>query len=541
MVPIYEVNQIRQLESEANATGMSYATMMENAGKLLAERIQATLSHKTDGRVTFLIGGGNNGGDGLVAARLVAESGALVRCYLLKPRPDADPLIIAARTTNITIAIAEHDRDGRVLRNMVASADVIVDALFGIGVRLPLEPDAARLLRLTKQALNQDSPREFNPLGLTNPAQPQRSPTTHPYVIAVDCPSGLNCETGEIDPNTLNADETVTFIGAKPGLLHFPGAERVGRLYVADIGLPSDLPAAKVSTPILIDADWVRERLPPRQTDANKGSFGKVLIAAGSERYIGAAGLAAHAAAISGSGLVSVASHPAVIQALAGNLLEVTWIPLEESYALIEELAGRDGLLLGPGWGQFALVLAILIQTLDHIIGDQPELPVILDADALNLLAAMNDWYELLPPYTILTPHPGEMARLTGLSIADIQTSRWQISQEKAAEWGCVVLLKGAHTVIAAPDGQIGVLPFKNPVLATAGSGDILAGMIVSLLGQGMAPFEAACAAGYLHGLAGEIIAEHLPGKRGSSAKDILEALPESFSRLAIGQAEAPE
>lgn len=541
MVPIHTVNQIRQLESEANAAGMSYATMMENAGKLLAQRIQATLSRKTDGRVTFLIGGGNNGGDGLVAARLVAETGAIVRCYLLKARSDADPLMMAIRTANIAIAVAEHDRDGRVLRNMVASADVIVDALFGIGVRLPLEPDAARLLRLTNQALDQDSHREFNPLGLTNPALPQRSPVIPPYVIAVDCPSGLNCDTGELDPNTLAADETVTFIGAKPGLLQFPGAGKVGCLYVADIGLPRNLATQKATTPILIDADWVHRYLPPRRLDANKGSFGKVLIAAGSEHYIGAAGLAGKAAAVSGSGLVTVASHKFVIQALAGNLLEITWIPLDESHMLSQELKGRDALLLGPGWGQSTATRTLLIETLTDVRESQPALPVILDADALNLLAQSVNWPQLLPPHCILTPHPGEMARLTGRSIDDIQANRWALTREKAAEWGCVILLKGAHTVITAPDGQISVLPFKNPVLATAGSGDILAGMIVSLLGQGMAPFEAACAAGYLHGLAGEIIAEHLPGKRGISAKDILEALPESFSRLAISQAEAPE
>ncbi|HUN08686.1 MAG TPA: NAD(P)H-hydrate dehydratase [Aggregatilineales bacterium] len=541
MVTIYKVNQIRQLESEANATGMSYATMMENAGKLLAQRIQATLSHKTDGRVTFLIGGGNNGGDGLVAARLVANTGATVRCYLLKARSESDPLIIAARTANITIALAEHDRDGRVLRNMVASADVIVDALFGIGVRLPLEPDAARLLRLTNQALNQDSHQEFNPLGVSNPALPQRSLVIRPYVIAVDCPSGLNCDTGELDPNTLAADETVTFIGAKPGLLQFPGADNVGRLHIADIGLPPNLPTQTATTPTLIDADWVRTRLPSRRLDANKGSFGKVLIAAGSEHYIGAAGLAGKAAAVSGSGLVTVASQKFVIQALAGNLLEITWIPLDESHMFSQELKGRDALLLGPGWGQSTATRTLLIETLTYVRESQPALPVILDADALNLLAQSVNWSQLLPPHCILTPHPGEMARLTGRSINDIQANRWALAQEKAAEWGCVILLKGAHTVITASDGQLAVLPFKNPVLATAGSGDVLAGIMVSLLGQGMSPFESAAAAGYLHGLTGETIAEKLPGKRGSSAMDILAALPESFSQLAIGQAEAPE
>jgi NAD(P)H-hydrate epimerase len=538
MVNIYTVDQIRQLEAEASAAGISYATMMENAGALLTRRIQVALAGKADGRVTFLIGGGNNGGDGLAAARLIAGTGKVgARCYLLKPRPDDDPLMAAAKAANVLMALAEHDRDGRVLRNIVASADVVVDALFGIGVRLPLEANAARLLRLTRQALNEDSRPEADGLSITSPALPQSRPHTRPYVIAVDCPSGLNCDSGELDPNTLAADETVTFIGAKPGLLHFPGAEKVGQLNVADIGLASDLPTRKLATPTLIDAEWVQQRMPPRRLDANKGSFGKVLIAAGSERYIGAAGLAARAAALSGAGLVSVASQPAVIQALAGNLLEVTWIPLEESHALIEELAGRSGLLLGPGWGQSAWVLATLIQTLQH----PPELPVVLDADALNLLAAMNDWYELLPPHTILTPHPGEMARLTGLSIAEVQADRWRLAQAKAAEWRSVVLLKGAHTVIAAPDGQVAVLPFKNPVLATAGSGDVLAGVIVSLLGQGINPFEAACAAGYVHGLAGEIVAERLPGKRGSSAADILAALPESFTRLARGQAEAPE
>jgi ADP-dependent NAD(P)H-hydrate dehydratase / NAD(P)H-hydrate epimerase len=542
MIHIYTVDQIRQLESEANAASMSYATMLEKAGKLLAQRIQAILSHKIDGHVTFLIGGGNNGGDGLVAARLVTQAGMAVRCYLLKPRRDDDPLMVAARASSVFMALAEHDPDGRLLRNMVASADVVVDALFGIGVRLPLEPNTARILRLTSQALSDHARPEADSLGLTDPALPHPQQRIRPYVIAVDCPSGLNCDTGELNPNTLSADETVTFIGAKPGLLQFPGAERVGRLIMADIGLPPELPTHKLPTPTLLDADWVRDHLPPRQADANKGSFGKVLIAAGSERYIGAAGLSARAAAISGSGLVSIASHPTVIQALAGNLLEITWIPIiEDTHTLSRELLGRDALLLGPGWGQSTATKTLLIETLTYVRENQPELPVILDADALNLLAQVDNWPQLLPPHCILTPHPGEMARLTGLSINDIQANRWALAQEKAAEWGCVVLLKGAHTVIASPDGQLAVLPFKNPVLATAGSGDVLAGIMVSILGQGMSAFEAASAAGYVHGLTGEIIADHLPGKRGSSAKDILEALPESFSLLAIGQAEAPE
>ncbi len=541
MVNIYTVAQIRQLETEANAAGMSYDAMIENAGQLLAQRIQTVLAGKSDGRATFLIGGGNNGGDGLVAARLLAQAGITVRGYLLKPRPDDDPLLVAARAANVFMALADHDRDWHVLRNMVASADVVVDALFGIGVRLPLEAQAARLLRLTHQALNEASHPESEGLHLTDPTLPQPRPRTRPYVIAVDCPSGLNCDTGAMDAATLTADETLTFIGAKPGLFQFPGAEKVGQLMIANIGLPPALPTQQVSVPTLIDADWVRDHLPPRRPDANKGSFGKVLIAAGSERYFGAAGLSARAAALSGAGLVSVAAQPLVIQALAGHLLEVTWVPLAESPALSQELAGRDALLLGPGWGQSAATQLLLSQTLQYVRESQPTLPVILDADALNLLAAMNDWYELLPPHTILTPHPGEMSRLTGLPIADIQANRWQIAQEKAAEWGCVVLLKGAHTLIAAPDGQLAVLPFKNPVLATAGSGDVLAGVIVSLLAQGMKPFEAACAAGYVHGLTGEIVAKRLQGSRGNSARDILEALSASFSRIAITQAEAPE
>jgi NAD(P)H-hydrate epimerase len=541
MSKMYTVAQIRQLESEAYAAGMSYEAMMENAGQLLAQRIQAVQIRKTDSRVTFLIGAGNNGGDGLVAVRLVAQSGALVRCYLLKPRPEEDPIMVAARAANLFIAQADHDRDGRVLRNLVASADVVVDALFGIGVRLPLEPNAARLLRLVNQALNEDSRPQTAPLSLTTPTNPFAAPRTRPYLIAVDCPSGLNCDTGEHDPQTLTADETVTFIAAKPGLVSFPGADKVGRLYIADIGLPPDLPTQALPAPTLMDADWLRERLPPRRLDSNKGSFGKVLIAAGSERYIGAAGLAARAAALSGAGLVSVAAQPTVIQALAGQLLEATWIPLDASPSLTTELAGRDALLLGPGWGQAEPTRHLLIETLVAIRSTQPDLPVVLDADALNLLSEIEGWPHRLPPRSILTPHPGEMARLTGQSIADIQARRWAIAQEKAAEWGCVVLLKGAHTVIAAPDAQVAVLPFKNPVLATAGSGDMLAGIIVSLLGQGMTLFEAACAAGYLHGLTGEITTGQLPGGRGSSATTLLDALPDAFTHLATSYADAPE
>ncbi|MBA3868169.1 MAG: NAD(P)H-hydrate dehydratase [Anaerolineae bacterium] len=538
-IKVVSVDRIRQIESAADATGLPYDTMMQNAGRAVASRVIDHLGDKTDARVSVLIGAGNNGGDGLVAGRIIAEeSHALVRFYLAKPREADDENFKAVQDANLPVALAADDRDGRVLRNMVASSDVVVDAIFGIGLKLPLRLDTAKLLRTINQALN-DHQLPEQPQGIIiNPSKPaQVTAYPKPYVIAVDCPSGMDCDTGALDPNTIPADETVTFIAVKKGLLEFPAAGIVGELSVATIGLSDDLPELKAENYSLADASLASGFLPARSVNANKGTFGKVMVLAGSVNYIGAAGLTSMSAFRSGTGLVTVAAPHSVVSNLSGHLLEPTWISLPETNGSFSPNAIKDfmaqvdtytALLVGPGWGRHKATADFLLKLLK-----QEKLPpLVIDADALNILSEVDSWWKLLPPETVITPHPGEMARLAKSSTADVQANRWKIAAEKAAEWKVNLVLKGAHTLIASPDGRIIALPFKSDALSTAGTGDVLAGLITGMLGQGVKPYEAAILGGYVHGLAGNLAAEALGNSRSVVAGDVLTSISNALTLL---------
>jgi NAD(P)H-hydrate epimerase len=563
MLKVVSVASMRQIEADADAAGLSYDTMMQNAGRATAKRAMTVLENRPDARVTVLVGPGNNGGDGLVAGLILAhEGGAQVRFYLLNTRSEADANFKAVQDAGLFVALAESDHDFRVLRNMVASADVVLDALFGIGVRLPLKGEAEKVLRNVRQALG-DTQQPVDEVGETiTPSVPRNaSPTSRPYVIAVDCPSGLECDTGELDKNAIPADETITFIAAKPGLFKFPGAGAVGLLHVATIGVPADLPALQKQSYEIADSKIVRDLLPSRSQDSNKGTFGKALVIAGSTNYVGAPGLAALAAYRTGTGLVTIGAPGPVVGALSGHFLEPTWLMLphdlgvlaEAAAALIHsEMGSYDALLLGPGWGREAATRAMLVKLLTQQgetskrrpIGFGREdkkteaseenaahfPPLVVDADGLNLLSEIEDWWQLLPPNTVITPHPGEMGRLAKLETSIVQAQRWELAVQKAAQWNVILLLKGAHTLIAEPSGKMVVLPFKTDALSTAGTGDVLAGIITGLLAQGLQPFDAAVVGGYLHGLAGEQAAKKQGSTRSVIAGDVLAALSEAIS-----------
>lgn len=537
MYKVVSVAAMRRIEAAADAAGISYTTMMENAGYVVAQRVAKHVAHIQQPRITVLVGPGNNGGDGLVAARMLATKGhAQVRVYLTKKRPEDDPLLTTLKSTNTMVANAEDDQRFRVLQNMVASSDVIVDALFGIGVRLPLQGDMARILQVINQTLNRLQA-ERPPITITTPTAPDETPRlTAPFIVAVDCPSGLDCDTGQLDRNTIRADETITFIAAKPGLLTFPGAAAVGTLVVSDIGVPADLPELRHERSLLVDGAYVRQLLPIRPLDSHKGTYGRALIVAGSPQYIGAPGLAALAAYRVGAGLVAVAAPRQVVQALAGRLLEVVWHPFEAENsadrqpavsAVRAALEGSSALLVGPGWGTADVTSELLNSILTTSLP-----PTVIDADGLNLLARINDWPKRIPPRAVLTPHPGEMARLTGLSVPEIQANRLAVCRDSATAWKAVVVLKGAHTVIADSQGNTAVLPFKTDALATAGTGDVLAGIILGLLSQGSEPFPAAVVGAYLHGLSAAVVCQRLGSCRSAIAGDIVEGLGQAFSLI---------
>lgn len=565
MLPIVTVEQTRQIEAAADADGLSYATMMENAGRAVAERAVEIIDAIGDPRITILIGKGNNGGDGLVTGRYIAKhrTDAEVRFYLLEKLDDDDPNFVQVQEMGLFVAYAEDDHDGRVLRNMVASADLVIDALFGIGARLPIKDDAAKMMRNVNKGLR--ARQEYAPEELTlvphNPTH--MKPLASQTVLAIDCPSGLDCDTGEMDSNIIHADETMTFIAPKIGMLTYPGAEAVGRLRIATIGVPNDLAEIQSISHRLVTGQDVKNMLPERTTDSNKGTYGKTMVVGGSVNYSGAAILAAKAAYRAGAGLVTVGGPAPLISTLAAQVLEPTWLMLAHDMGVLSEKAtsvifkeiqGYKALLLGPGWGQEETTGTLLKQLLekpddlvkkrnprnigfgiveddasdnDDTGGEKFEFPpLIIDADGLNLLAKIDDWWKLLPENTIITPHPGEMGRLSNMETSEIQANRWQIAEAKAKEWGVILVLKGAYTVIASPEGKTATLPFKTDALATAGTGDVLAGLIAGMRSQGLSAFDAAVVGGYIHGLAGEIAASQYGSGRGIIASDVMETIP---------------
>lgn len=536
MVKLVTVSQMREIEAQADQNGISYAEMMRRAGIMAARQVLKMIEGISEPRVTLLIGKGNNGGDGLVVARHLLEQGNIdVRCYLLaRPSDDFWPFV-EARAANVFMAFAEDD-DGRVLRHMVASADLIIDALFGIGVRLPIEGTGEKVLRAVHQAINERKAAQPPNIAL-HPASPSAQPTrAFPQVLAIDCPSGLDCDDGRIDRKAIPADVTITSIAPKIGQMLFPGAAYVGDLVVAPLGIPDDLPAMREPTPTLITSLQAKARLPHRPPDGNKGIFGKVLVIGGSRMYRGASTLSAEAAYRVGAGLVAVASIAVVVESVATSQRESIFIELTDESGYISRIGvddlaphitNYDAILVGPGLG----LSDGTREFLRRLLHAEALPPLIIDADALNIIAERGDMLDSLPPDSILTPHPGEMARLCRMRVDDIQADRITITREKTREWGVTLVLKGAHTVIASDDDEpVCVMPFKSTALATAGTGDVLAGIIAGLRAGGVAAKDAAILGAYIHGTCGHLAAEKHGNERSVIAGDVAAAIPQALS-----------
>ena len=503
------VAEMRALEAAAVTAGVSEVQLMEEAGLAVAQEAWMLLGTLDGRRILVVAGPGNNGGDGLVAARHLSDWGAEVLVYLPKGHREASRLEeLRAREIAVVEDGSPEDLDGP-----LASADLVVDALLGIGKLRALHPDDPIAVTLDRLAV-------------------ARKGYTPPKLVAVDLPTGMDADTGAVDPHTVAPDLTVTFGLPKVGMYQSPGSGFVGRVQVIDIGIPK---AATEAVGLeLLTSRWAKDTLPARPEDANKGTFGKLLIVGGCERYVGAPRLAATAAYRAGAGLVTVACPRAIQPVVAAGIAEATWLPMPgaddgglaggAALALRNEWRGFEAAVIGPGMGNTDDTRALTWAILPDVALDLAR-GVVIDADALNALASMPDAADRVPAMAVLTPHPGEMARLMGIAVADVQERRLDVAREAALRFGCAVVLKGAHSVIAGPDGRAALSPFANPLLATAGSGDILAGMIGAYLAQGLAPFEAACLGVYLHGAAGESLREQY-GASGLLAGELAERLP---------------
>ncbi len=538
---IVNVAEMVAMEKATDAAGFSYDQMMAAAGGALADTILELIS--SSGPVLFLIGPGNNGGDGLVACAQLQQAGIKAIPYIWKRKKKGDGLVRAVSGT--IWAEADYSQ----LYELIANANVIVDALLGTGNTRALGGSLAELLVVVHDALKRQM--RSQPLRL-DPTRPLARP--RPVVVACDCPSGLFCDSGEIDPLALPADLTVTF--ALPKIGHFlqPGATFCGRLIIADINIDRTL--APEHAPELLSAEMVSALLPKRPSDAHKGTFGKALIIAGSANYPGAAAIASTAAYRAGAGLVHLATSAAVAQKVASQMSEPVYTLLPADLGAITADAipilrplfdSHQAVLLGPGLGtdkrtqEFIETLFMgkikrnrPIGFLDQSVAEstqQPELPpLVIDADGLNALANMGKAADHVPALSILTPHPGEMARLSGLSTREVNADRWGVARRFAQSTNQIVVLKGAFTAIAHADGRLAISPFAEASLATAGSGDVLAGVTVALLAQGIHAWGAARVAVYLHALAGRLAAEQCGPAL--LASDISRQLPQALAAV---------
>ena len=499
--------EMRRLESDAVAMGMDERTLMELAGYNIAMLLRTKGQLVPGKRVLILAGSGNNGGDGLVAAYHLHRHGIQPFVYLTRGRTN-DPNLTRAQSVGIPVAIHGEGDSAQLLDQWLATADCVLDALLGTGATPPLRGSVLEVLTVLSRALSPEALR-----------------------VAVDIPSGINAETGEADAQAFKAHFTLATGLAKPGCFVGKGADCAGEVFIADIGIPHEwadpLPLQRTT------ASQVRGFLPARPLTAHKGSFGRVLVVAGSLRYVGAAYLSATAAARAGAGLVTLALPASIHPIVAAKASECTYLPLpNEAGHLTPDAVGPikqalpryRALLVGCGLGDDPKTYEFVRELVGelHRAADSP--PLVLDADGINALAGL-DLGNALPTHTILTPHAGELGRLLGQPSATVDANRLQLAPQCAADWGVVMLAKGAPSIAAAPDGTTYINPHRNPALATAGTGDVLAGIIAGLLAQADSPQEAAVAGAFIHGETGERVRSRL-GASGLLASDLLSEIP---------------
>jgi NAD(P)H-hydrate epimerase len=538
------VPQMRLIEQEADGNGLTYEKMMENAGHNLSREVLRLAYAQDDEeaiQVLGLVGPGHNGGDTLVALTHLAEKGWTARAYLVHRKPAADVLVKRLEEADGEIYLAEKDEGFQQLQTFLENADVVLDGVLGTGFKLPLKDEIGAVLAAAQEIIAEME--------------------WPPYMIAVDCPSGIDCDTGEAAAQTIPAEATVTMAAIKQGLLKLPAYDLCGELRVVDIGRLDDLKTWQAVKNEVADEGLVASLLPLRPTDAHKGTFGTALIAAGSVNYTGAALLAGKAAYRIGAGLVTLAIPASLHGALVGQFPEATWVLLPHEMGVIasgaadvlmKNLERATALLVGPGLGLEDTTREFIANLLkgaterpvhgrmgfvqgkgaktDPKPASLP--PLVFDADGLKLLAKLPDWPKLLPAPAILTPHPGEMSVLTGLSTDEIQKDRLTVARKFAQEWGHVVVLKGAFTVIAAPDGRTTTIPVATPALARAGTGDVLAGLITGLRAQGVDAYDAARAGAWIHAQAGLTAAGFQGSTAAVMAGDLLEAIPDVIADL---------
>ncbi|KIH77095.1 NAD(P)H-hydrate epimerase [Geoalkalibacter ferrihydriticus] len=515
---ILSTQQMREVDRRTiEEIGIPGAVLMENAGRGAAACIAERCSRLFPGPVLVLAGKGNNGGDGFVIARCLLERGWKVRTLALAERAafSGDARINLDVLLRLTEEVVFAPDEATLAPALAASRDfqLAVDALFGTG----LSSGVRGHYGVAIEWLN------------------ARDCT----VAAVDIPSGIDASSGRILGCAVHASLTLTFARPKIGHLVYPGAGLVGSLEVVEIGIPAALIENTQPAYFWVDGDEARRMLPPRPAEGHKGTFGHLLVIGGSAGKTGAAAMTTEGAVRAGAGLVTLGCPASLHDIFEIKLTEPMTVSLPDvggslSMRALESIVAlcrdRQALALGPGLGQ-----AVETQTLVRSLVRECALPQVIDADGLNALAGHLEVLSARPPATtVLTPHPGEMARLAGVSIADVQKDRVAFARDFAGKYQVVLVLKGARTLTAAPDGRVFINSGGNPGMASGGMGDVLTGLIGGFLAQNMEPGVAAALGVYLHARAADRLARKM-GTAGLAATDLLLEIPATRHELIEG------
>mgnify|MGYP001398326876 CR=1 FL=1 len=491
--------------------GIPSLQLMERAGEGVVHALEQAHGPMREKSVSIVVGKGNNGGDGLVVGRLLMKRGAKVQVHIL-----VDPTTFIGDTlANFTryrdlggMFIAPPPFSPSYILTSLKESELIVDAIFGTGLSKPIEGMFAEVV----ESINE----------------------SHRPIVSIDIPSGLSGDTGTVLGSVIHATQTVTLAVPKRGLFLGQGITCSGDIVVADIGIPPVYTDEAVVMTQLITGSYVATQLPPRPRDAHKGTFGHVGIIAGSVGKTGAAVLTSQAALRTGAGLVSLATPETLNDTLESMLIEVMTVPipdipirafgLSSVTPLLEFTNKKTAVAIGPGIGTHQETIAVVMALIPQLT-----VPYVIDADGLTAIAMNLAILNAASTPIILTPHPGEMAKLLGCTNADVSHNRLGAATELSQKTETIVILKGARTLIACPDGSVDICPTGNSGMATGGTGDVLTGIITGLLGQGLSPRTAAMVGVYLHGLAGDIAAT-AHGSCGIIASDLVASIPQAIT-----------
>lgn len=516
---IVTAEQMRQLDQIAiDEVGIPGVVLMENAGIQVFRVMRGQYPDLNTRKILVVCGKGNNGGDGFVVARHLFNRGIEVRVVLLAEKHqlkgDAKINFSIAEMMNIPIIEITSNEQVPAFKNLLHQADIVVDAILGTGLTEAVQGLYKNIIEVMNKA--------------------------HKPIVAVDIPSGLSADTGVVPGSCIRADVTVTFAVPKHGLILYPAANYVGALHVVDIGIPKRLIRDAQFEVHLLGRDDVRGSFLHRRPNTHKETYGHVLSIAGSPGKSGSAYLAGRGALRTGAGLVTLAFPESLYSHLEMSTIEVMTAPLPETSKCTLSMKAYDQIMtlaedkrvvvIGPGLTTHPSTADLV----HRLIASLP-IPMVIDADGLEAVAKNPDILRKAQAPVVLTPHPGEMARLVPNTL--IQNNRISVTQQTAEQYHCIIALKGARTIIASPDGCVFINATGNPGMATAGTGYVLAGIIAGLIAQNVIPIEATKAGVYLNGAAGDLVAEE-KGNYGLIASDVIEMIPQAIKRIQERQCE---